>query len=152
MATKEWHREWRRKNPEKSKLYQARYKERHPGAASAATEKWRKKNPVRHLDTVKRYQKRVRDAVFAAYGEVCVCCGETAREFLSIDHINGDGAAHRRELAKGRKGGSGSINLYVFLKKSGFPKDNFRILCMNCNWSRGKYGYCPHERALTLVK
>lgn len=77
-----------------------------------------------------------------AYGGLhCSCkgCDESHWEFLSIDHIHGDGAAHRRAI--GRKGGGG---FYLWLKQNNFP-DGFRVLCMNCNASRGYYGYCPHE-------
>ena len=72
------------------------------------------------------------------YGNKCTCCGEERTEFLSIDHVNGDGAAHRKKL-------SGKL-IYLWLIRNGFPKDGFRILCHNCNCARGFYGYCPHER------
>ncbi len=29
-------------------------------------------------------------------------------------------------------------------KKDNYPKNDFRILCWNCNCSRGFSGYCPH--------
>lgn len=31
-----------------------------------------------------------------------------------------------------------------WLKKMGFPKDAFRLLCFNCNMGR-RLGPCPHE-------
>lgn len=84
---------------------------------------------------------KLKDEVFAAYGGyVCKCCKETRKEFLHIDHANGDGAAHRRQI--GDKTGA---NMYAWLKKNNFPA-GFQVLCANCNWSRGRYGYCPHER------
>ena|SRR3990167_8349065 len=81
--------------------------------------------------------KRLRAEIIHAYEGRCVCCDEARPEFLGIDHINGDGAAHRRAL--GRK------PLYRWLRQNGFPKDGFRLLCHNCNFARGHYGYCPHE-------
>lgn len=36
--------------------------------------------------------------VIEYYGGRCVCCGEVVPEFLTVDHINGGGAAHRREI------------------------------------------------------
>jgi hypothetical protein len=27
----------------------------------------------------------------------------------------------------------------------GYPNNKYRVLCWNCNLSRGFYGYCPHE-------
>lgn len=86
-------------------------------------------------------QRKLKDAVFAAYGGyVCACCGEEGREFLSIDHINNDGAEHRRSMGLNPGG-----TFYCWLKRNGFPP-GFRVLCMNCNFARGRFGYCPHER------
>lgn len=76
--------------------------------------------------------------VLAAYGGKCVCCGETEPLFLEIDHIRQDGADHRREITQGAT--------YAWLKRNGFPKDNFRCLCGNCNFARVRNkGECPHE-------
>lgn len=83
---------------------------------------------------------KIRTEAIAAYGGRCACCGETTPEFLSFDHIHNDGAAHRREL--GRTKGSG--NMAWWLKRNGFPKGRIQLLCMNCNWAKGKYGVCPH--------
>ena len=65
----------------------------------------------------------------------CACCEENRIEFLSVDHINGGGSKHKREVK----------DLYRWMKKNNFP-EGFRILCHNCNQSRGAYGYCPHEK------
>jgi hypothetical protein len=67
----------------------------------------------------------------------CSCCGETNLVFLAIDHINDDGAKHRREVVSGRE-------LPVWLIKNNFP-EGFRVLCHNCNWAFHQLGYCPHH-------
>ena len=67
----------------------------------------------------------------------CACCGENHIEFLGIDHINGGGLKHRREIK--------TTNIYWWLKNYNFPK-GFRVLCNNCNMSLGFNGYCPHNR------
>lgn len=91
-------------------------------------------------DYNRKYRERLRDEVFNAYGgAVCSCCGETHREFLTIDHENGDGADHRREI------GRSAHKLYLWLRNSGFPS-GFRVLCMNCNFAYGMHGYCPHQK------
>ena len=80
--------------------------------------------------------------VLEAYGGKCECppCGETCPSFLTIDHIDSNGSAHRKQ--SGITGGSG---LYNWLIQNEFPKDNFRLLCFNCNCGRQvNGGVCPH--------
>jgi hypothetical protein len=91
----------------------------------------------------KRFRERLRTEVLNAYGNVCACCGEGEPKFLSIDHINNDGAEHRRQLAHNK--------LYSWLKRQGFPKDRYQLLCMNCNFAKGLYGKCPHAVKRTKV-
>ena len=97
------------------------------------------KDPEAYSRNQKRLRDQLKDEVYAAYGGYrCNCCGETTREFLSIDHINNDGAAHRRKIGGGDR-------VYRGLRDNDFPA-GFQILCMNCNFARGKYGACPHKR------
>lgn len=71
-------------------------------------------------------------AAFNTYGgPVCVCCGETLLEGLTIDHIGGDGAERRR--ARGGK------SLYWWLKKNNYPS-GFQVLCATCNQAKGTGG------------
>ncbi len=80
--------------------------------------------------------------VFHAYGgPFCRCCGEAHLECLSIDHINNDGAAHRKELTGDARDGR---NLYIWLRQNGFPP-GFQVLCVNCNFARGHFQICPHD-------
>lgn len=65
-----------------------------------------------------------------AYGGRCVLCGENKPEFLTIDHINGNGTKHRQSV--GVKGGAG---IYRWLKNQHWPKNDYRVLCANCNCS-----------------
>jgi hypothetical protein len=83
----------------------------------------------------RRRQARAADKhlVFAHYGTSCACCGTT--EDLTIDHVNGDGRAHREEI-----GGAGHA-LYAWLVKNDFPT-GFQVLCMLCNASKHKGDHC----------
>lgn len=104
------------------------------------------KNKEHKLELQKRYKKKLRDAAFIAYGGPhCACCGESHGEFLSIDHANGDGAEHRRQI------GTATHTLLLWLKRNNYPS-GFRVLCMNCNFSYGIRGYCPHEKEAQLEK
>ena len=90
---------------------------------------------------------RVRQATFAAYGgNVCACCGETESKFLTIDHINNDGAAFRKAVFKGnKKGNTAGYHTYNWLARNGFPS-GYQVLCMNCNYGkRMNQGVCPHK-------
>lgn len=80
----------------------------------------------------------LKEKAYAHYGKRCACCGEAEPMFLTIDHINNDGAKYRRQ-------GVGGKWLYRWLEKNNYPNE-FQILCRNCNF--GKYinkGICPHK-------
>lgn len=91
----------------------------------------------------KRY--RCRDEMFVALGDSCACCGEFRKEMLTLDHINGDGAEERRR--------TGVHKSAYLAKRNGWDKARYRILCFNCNCSRGQAGECAHEleRRASLV-
>lgn len=79
-------------------------------------------------------RQEVRVEVLTAYGAKCECCGNAEMPFLTIDHIN-------RYSGVGPKTGH---PLYLWIKAHNFPSD-FRVLCLNCNFSLGKFGYCRHS-------
>ena len=108
------------------------------GTSKAQTAKWAKANPDKVYAAQKRANRRLKEEVFAAYGNACVCCGETTFEFLSIDHINGGGTKHRKELA------AQNTDTYTWLRKNKWP-EGFRILCFNCHMAISFSGYCPHK-------
>ncbi len=79
--------------------------------------------------------------VLVAYSDPkprCSCCGEDEVRFLTLDHLENGGRAHRR--LRGTQG------VYLDLVRTGFPP-GFQVLCFNCNLARGFYGACPHEAA-----
>jgi len=91
-----------------------------------------------------KWRAALRKQVFDHYGQRCVCCGEDNPAFLSLDHVNGDGAKHRRSLGGGERG-VGPYTVYKWVVNNGFP-DGFQVLCMNCNWGRARNGgVCPHQ-------
>jgi len=75
--------------------------------------------------------------VIAAYGNTCTCCSESTFEFLTLEHLNNDGAAHRAKVGK-----NGQAQL-LDIKKRGFPAE-YTVLCFNCNLAKGIHGSCPH--------
>lgn len=74
----------------------------------------------------------------------CSCCGETAPEFLVVDHVEGGGTQHREQI------GGGGARICQWLKKNGYPS-GYRVLCANCNQSFACWGYCPHQSKSRLL-
>jgi hypothetical protein len=92
----------------------------------------------------KRHRKKVKDIAVShlTNGENrCVNCGLPLYDVLQIDHINGDGAQHRKEIGKG-----GNV-MYSWLIKNGFP-DGFQILCSNCNFFKRMNSRLPDRQEL----
>lgn len=92
----------------------------------------------------KAQHARIKDAVFAAYGGyICACCGENEHKFLTLDHVNNDGASFRRKIAGNRQ--AAGYTTYRWLARNGFPS-GYQVLCMNCNHGkRMNGGICPHQ-------
>ena len=133
----ELHRRWRKNQGERYRKQQRdRFHERLAKKSQQELKEFRK-NQCR---MAKRRHEENKKLVFEAYGgAICNCCGETQPEFLSIDHINNDGAEHRREI-----GNSGS-RIYQWLRIHNFP-EGFQVLCMNCQTGkRINNGVCPHQ-------
>lgn len=129
---------WQKANPDKTRATQERYRTRHPGLAAKRTAEWRKTNRVRALAAQRLSNRKLKDAVYKKYGGYkCACCGETEEAFLSIDHVNNDGALQRRQVDR-RK-------IYKWIVSNGFPS-GYQILCMNCNFGKARNGgICPHK-------
>lgn len=131
-------------NPEAAQARQARY---YDGNRDHIRERNRANyEQNREAITARRREghRRLREKAIAAYGGRCACCGETTYEFLAIDHVNNDGAQHRRDIGK-----QGGAHFYGWLQTNDFPQDGrFQILCHNCNLAKGFYGTCPHQTVI----
>jgi hypothetical protein len=66
----------------------------------------------------------------AAYGGKCSWPGCTVcdQDMLNLDHINDDGKDDRDNAAR-----TTGYNFYIKIKRAGFPKDRFQLLCANHN-------------------
>ena len=117
------------------------------------------KNKAKKLEQVLDYQTNRRDKVkrnawerarnaeirrqvIEHYGGKCVCCGEKEQAFLQLDHIDGNGNKHRREI-EAKAGGRVSMVKWAWTNK--YP-DFLQLLCANCNMAKGIYGKCPHQK------
>jgi len=94
----------------------------------------------------KQRSKTIKIEVMTYYSKgvpMCECCEIKDIEFLSIDHVNNDGAEHRRKT--GIKGGE---DMYRWLRRNDYPL-GFRVLCMNCQLAT-RLGICPHQKGKSL--
>jgi hypothetical protein len=85
-----------------------------------------------------------RSAVIFQYGNQCVRCGEDDYTKLTIDHINGGGNSHRKEM---------STNIIDYLYNNLVDKDGYQVLCYNCNCSKNvvykdKYALRDKKKAI----
>jgi len=83
-------------------------------------------NSIKIIDKVITNHKHLMGELISHYGGCCAVCGETNLSFLCIDHINNDGAEHRKKVGCG-------FAFYWWLKRNGFPS-GFQVLCWNHNW------------------
>ena len=80
---------------------------------------------------------KLREMAIDAYGAKCQCpgCNIKERKFLTIDHIFNDGKYEKHRSS-----------IYLKLKRLGYPKDKYQLLCYNCNITKSHYGQCPHQK------
>lgn len=93
---------------------------------------------VERMRKQREYKLKRRLFVIQKYGGKCVCCKEKRHQFLTFDHVNNDGAKHRRETG-------GTKGIIKWIIDNDFPK-SIQILCFNCNTARHYYGKCPHKK------
>lgn len=67
---------------------------------------------------------QTRASLFEVLGHTCVRCGFADKRALQVDHINGDGAEHRRR----------ETNATGLLRSVKARPHLFQVLCANCNW------------------
>jgi hypothetical protein len=130
---KEYNRIYCQQHRQHVKEYHHNYFQNHKKKANEYGKAWQKE-----------YRANFKYSVLAVYSDgkpKCKCCGETHIEFLTIDHINNNAPEQKRQF---KAEGKTYSYLYRWLVANDFP-DSFQVLCMNCNFAKGKYGYCPHH-------
>ncbi|MCW2929982.1 MAG: hypothetical protein JWM19_944 [Actinomycetia bacterium] len=125
------------------------YYARNPGIRKSYQDEWRSKNPGKYSEYNRKSLLKLKREVMDAYGGRCACCGEAELVFLTIDHVDGNGAEHRRAIAaeRGSKWLQAGAPTYRWLRDNNFP-EGFQVLCANCNCGRHwNGGICPHQIA-----
>lgn len=83
-------------------------------------------NPETQRSYKRKWLNNHKELVLRQYSKgepKCCRCGFTDVRALTIDHINGGGGKHRKEIS----------HICRWLVKNNFP-DGFQILCMNCQF------------------
>ncbi len=130
-------REYYKKNRDKKIASTQRYYLNNKETVLKRSAEWARQNRPSKNIANRRWHLKVKMEVLNHYGGTppkCACCGEALIEFLSIDHINGGGNKERKMTGP----------TYDFLRRENFPL-GYRVLCMNCNFAIGHFGYCPHQ-------
>lgn len=133
------------------------WREKHRAQFIEGMRLWREKNPekVREARRNRKYdayksqkesnrRKRIQLEALEHYGGACYCCGETHPMMLALDHINGGGNQHRKEIGVTQ----GKLRLAEWARNNGWPPI-FRVACHSCNFATHlNGGICPHQQTL----
>ncbi len=139
--------------PEKWKEYRATQYATNAANIKAAKQKRLAPGTEAHrraLEANRSWCRRLKTRVFTAYGNICECYGESNPALLTVDHVNSDGAEHRKQM----KHGKSWTTLYQWAEANHFPP-SLRLMCWNCNLGAfrnpGNRGICPHQQELNIV-
>lgn len=125
-----------RKDPTKNKEYDKRYYKKHKEKYCAYSRVYSKTHHKQVCLKGSRMRKRLKNLMLQHYGNRCILCGENNIRLLGVDHINGKGDEHRKEI------GQGAYTLYRWLIRNKYP-DGFQILCGRCNtWKGNRQIHC----------
>ncbi len=76
---------------------------------------------------VHKYTMLMKEKFFEHYGAECAICHEKNKDLLTIDHINNDGAEHRKKV------GDNTYCVIKDLERRNWPVGEVQTLCYNCN-------------------
>lgn len=91
------------------------------------------KNSIHRRDIAREYDRLMKLEMITAYGGKCTGyngynCNEVRPDALQIDHVNNDGYLDKFKSIRGGR------PLYYKLKREGWPKDKYQLLCASCNF------------------
>jgi len=99
--------------------------------------RWIKSNRAKYNASKYIYRSRLKYLILSYYSggkPECAICKNKDIDILVIDHINNDGAQHRKKLGISSRGRAG-CDTYQAIKKENFP-DGLQVLCANCNMKK----------------
>jgi len=100
-------------------------------------ENWKILTYVKCVHRSRAKTETQRREVIEMYGSKCACCGESNFYFLTLDHVNNNGAEERKQP-------SGQNRIWARLRREKTVSPDYQILCYNYNCAKGHLGSCPH--------
>lgn len=117
------------------KPYQAAWNKKNIERRRVWNREWIKNNRDRYNASKARYRIKLKQRIMLLYSDPVACarCGFTNLDGLVLDHVNNDGAKHRKEASIACRGSktSGS-RIYEYINKHG-KIEGLQVLCANCN-------------------
>ena len=116
---------------EKAKIYRQSRKEHYAKLNS----EWIKNNKDKYNASKAKYRIKLKRECMLLYANPVACkvCGFSCLDGLVLDHINNDGAAHRKQENLSSRGSDKSgITIYELIRKRG-KIEGLQVLCANCN-------------------
>jgi hypothetical protein len=118
------------------------YREENKEVVKERKRKWREKNKEKirtgRMELYKKYRQQhaekraqIKYDVFAHYSGGTVKCAEcdiSDIDMLTLDHVDGGGCKHRKQVGAGTR-------MYMWLKNLGYPV-GFQVLCWNHNMKK----------------
>ncbi len=131
LKYKEYQNEYRKSHKEDQKKYYEKHKEER-------SEKG-KEYYQGHKEERKENNLKIKKRIISHYSNgkmKCAKCGFSDLRALSLDHINGDGYKHSKNIRRG---------LYRWCINNNFP-NMFQVLCMNCQFiKKEENGECKRK-------
>lgn len=119
MPQAEWQARWNKKNIERRRKW---------------NREWIANNRAKYNASKARYRFKLKIEVMSLYVSPprCMQCGYSQIDALVFDHINDDGAVHRKENKISHRGNGGGGRIYEWIRKNG-KMEGLQVLCANCN-------------------
>lgn len=120
--------EYRKNNKEKLCESQKRYRQNNKEKLVEKNRRYRQANPEstrkQSAECNRKARQRIRRAIFALLGEVCINCGFNDVRALQVDHIKGGGTKERNTT---------NAPTVYYRRVLEVGKAEYQILCANCN-------------------
>lgn len=125
-----YNKEYYEANKEKHSGWMRTYYQTHKAERRAYNDAYDQAHKEEREAYHKQWRQELKLAVLTYYSiqdyPICARCGEKDTDVLCIDHINGGGGKHVREINKAGN------TFYGWLRKNNYP-EGFQVLCANCN-------------------